>query len=104
MGLVQASPKDGAYVTEWVALRFDGANFGLAKRLMANSQCVARIVLDGAAEGPSSAWIAVTQVHGNGVQTFEVKQGDWIIRSPHGRFWFMDDSEYTSQFEWTPEA
>jgi hypothetical protein len=44
------------------------------------------------------AFIMCTQLVNGVVQQWKTAPGDWIVKSPHGKFWFMSEDEFHSQF------
>lgn len=94
---VLAIPQSDSYVLEWQAHRFD-ASEGLApvKRLMSKSPWAIRLLID-----DDGAHVVSVIVHPSGeIESWKTDHGDWIVRSPHGKFWFMSHEEFTSQFVW----
>jgi hypothetical protein len=90
------TPKPDAYVNEWVALEWVGPeSFAGVKRLIAKSPWVVQLYLDDP-KGPSAI---LTQVHPSGVETWRLGEGDFLVKSPHGKFWIMGDEELQSQFD-----
>jgi len=90
---VLVEPRIGSYVTEWEAIQFDVDQFGNVRKLLRGSSWVAQLILD---EAP---YVQCTRVRPNTI--FEMEKtypGDWIVKSPHGRIWFMSDPEFQSQF------
>lgn len=94
---VLVEPKPGSYVTEWEAVQVCGATcFPLVRRLLSGSPWVAQIDL-----GDDGAAVICSQVTPVGIRQERLAQGDWLVRSPHGRFWFMSEIEFHDQFEVT---
>lgn len=97
MGTVQALPKPDSYVTEWEAIQVNGAGeFASLRRLVKNSPWAVQIVL----EIDDAVKFLFTTMHPTGVEQWAMGVNDWVVKSPHGRFWFMSDVEFTSQFTW----
>jgi hypothetical protein len=95
---VLVEPKQGSYVTEWEAVQVCGADcFPTVRKLLRGSPWVAQIDLSG--QGASVVCSQVTPV---GITQERLEPGDWLVRSPHGRFWFMSEAEFLDQFEVTP--
>lgn len=90
---VLVEPRIGSYVTEWEAVQFDGANVGAVRGILRNSPWVMHLNLT-----DSGAFIMVTQVNNGQLQQWTVSPMDWVVRSPHGKYWFMSTSEFESQF------
>lgn len=88
---VLVEPKLGSYVTEWEAVQFDGTNFSAVKVLLKHSPWTVYFDL-------SDTNVVCTQVVQGSVQQWRTAVGEWIVRSPHGRFWFMGEEEFASQF------
>jgi len=90
---VLIEPKEGSYVIEWEALRFDGANFSEVRKILKGSDWVAQMMLlDVGSE------VVISQMIAGQMVQWSVKPGEWIVKSPHGRFWFMGEAEFHSQF------
>ncbi len=88
---VLVEPKPDSYVTEWEAVQFDPTGFGRIKRLMRNSPWTVQLLVD----GPT---VVLMQIHNGTVERWELNLGDWAVRSPHGKYWFMSNDEFVSQF------
>jgi hypothetical protein len=96
MSTVNAVPRKDSYVIEWAAVQITGAEAHSAiKRLFKNSPWVAQMVL----EANDEVVFVFTNVHPTGMEQWTLRPGDWVVKSPHGKFWFMDNAEYESQFE-----
>lgn len=96
MVTVRANPKEDSYVIEWAAIQIKGAEDHLSiKRLCRNTPWAVQIVL----EENDEVTFLFTQVQSGIIEQWPVKVGDWVVKSPHGKFWFMDNSEFLSQFE-----
>lgn len=91
---VLVEPKPGSYVTEWEAVQFDPNAFGKIKVLMRNSPWSVQLLVEG-----DIVAIVIMQIHNGTVERWDLKLGDWIVKSPHGRYWFMSHDEFQSQFE-----
>lgn len=94
---VLAIPNSESYVLEWQAHRFDAAE-GMApvKRLMSKSPWAIRLLID-----DDGIHIISVLVHASGeIESWQTSHGDWIVRSPHNKFWFMSNDEFRSQFTW----
>ena len=97
MGTVQALPKPDAYVNDWEALQIIGAEeFGALRRLVKNSPWAVQMVL----EREDAVMFVFTTMHPTGMEQWTMGNTDWVVKSPHGKFWFMSDSEFLSQFTW----
>jgi hypothetical protein len=90
---VLVEPKMGSYVTEWEAVQFDASDFRAFKKLARGSSWAVQLLLTD--EGAKAVFTSM--VNGSVEQWF-VAEGEWAVKSPHGRFWFMDDREFRSQF------
>jgi len=91
---VLVEPREGSYVTEWEAVQVCGSDcFPSVRKLLRGSPWVAQIDL---AHG--SATIICSQVTPMGITQEKLEPGDWLVKSPHGRFWFMGDIEFLDQF------
>lgn len=91
MGSVQVTPKSNSYVEEWVAVQFWSKDGILpVKKLLKNTEWS---IFEARLEGPSSQIVAA-----RGSEFWRIHEGDWVVRSPHDKLWFMDNSEFTSQF------
>lgn len=98
MGIVQVTPKPESYCTEWTALKFNAVEgMAAAKKLLKGSPWSLYIVV-----GDTVDPYLVFQDGHSGPQT--VHHGEWIVKSPHGKFWFMPEEEFLSQFEYEPES
>lgn len=97
MGIVQVHPRPESFCVEWNALKYNAADGIIgAKKLAKNSKWQIHVVV-GEAEDPYLVFMS-------DAETKVVHHGDWIIRSPHGKFWFMEESEFNEQFTYIPEA
>lgn len=95
MTTVQAIPKPDSYVVEWAAVQVCGAEDHYAvRRLCRNSPWQVQIVL----EENDQVTFLFTQVTATGLEQWPLTCGSWVVKSPHGKFWFMDDEEFKSQF------
>lgn len=91
MGTVQVTPKVGSYVDEWVGVifnRFDGIP-PVKKLLKGTGWVILEAVLSDA-----EAFLIVVK----GTESWRVNAGDWVVKSPHDKVWFMSDFEFKSQF------
>ena len=85
-------PRPESYVLEWEAVQVCGAEcFPTVRKLLRGSPWVAQLDL---AEGD----VVCSQVTPVGIVQEKLAMGDWLVKSPHGRFWFMSEPEFTSQF------
>jgi len=93
---VLAIPKPDSYVSEWSALRWQAVE-GLqpVKRFLRYSGWVTQLVITDV-----SVTVVATCVHHNEIEQWTVADGDWIVKSPFGKVWFMGDTEFKSQFTW----
>lgn len=97
MGIVQAFPKPDSYCTEWIALKFNAAEGVFpVKKMMKGSPWSIHIVLGDTAD----PYIVATSTY----ETVVVHHGEWLVRSPHGKFWFLSDDEFQRQFTYEPES
>lgn len=88
-------PKPGSYVNEWAAVQVEGAESYSKIKVM--TRCSPWIVqMDLSAEG---VLFVFTRQNASTMEQWVAKVGDWIIKSPHGSFWFMDDEEFRDNFE-----
>lgn len=93
---VNAKPKPDSYVIEWAAIQVCSAGDHMAiKRLCRHTPWNIQIVL----EEDDTVSFVFTQVTNTGIEQWTMKCGDWIVKSPHGKFWFMDDEEFKDNFE-----
>lgn len=92
MGTVQVTPKKGSYVEEWVALQFD-PDEGIVplKKLLKGTSWN---IIEAALMGNFDAFVVLA----HGTEFWRVNAGDWIVRSPYDKVWFMGESEFASQF------
>lgn len=98
MGTLQAIPKPESYVLEWEAVQLDGGGTSLmtVRRLLKNTPWLVRFNLVVTENKVEYNFIAV---HGaGGLEEWNLSTRDWIVKSPHGKVWFMGDSEFRSQF------
>ena len=101
MGIVLALPKPDSYVTEWEAVQVGGAeDFATLRRLVKNSPWAVQMVLG----QDDMVDYVFTTMHPTGMEQWTMKVTDWVVKSPHGRWWFMSDGEFLSQFTWRTEA
>lgn len=101
MGTVLALPKPDAYVIEWEAVQINSAEaFGSLRRLVKNSPWAAQMVL----EKDDVVLFVFTTMHPTGMEQWTMGISDWVVKSPHGKFWFMSESEFQSQFSWRTES
>ena len=91
---VFVEPKPGSYVLEWEAVQVCGADcFPAVRRLLKGSPWVAQLNLT-----DHGAEVVVSQVTPTGIDQWHVQPGEWVVKSPHGRFWFMSESEFDGEF------
>ena len=90
---VLVEPKYDSYVLEWVAVQFDAAEFSSLKRIFHNTGWVVQLDLT-----DNGAQARCTNMANGQLRQVSVPEGDWVVRSPHGYLWFMDESEFRSQF------
>jgi hypothetical protein len=88
---VLVEPKPDSYVTEWEAVQFDPTGYNRVKGILRNSPWLVQLRID----GPE---VVVTRINTGTAETWTIKLGDWVVRSPHGRYWFMSNDEFVSQF------
>lgn len=101
MGTVQALPKPDSYVIEWEALQIKGADdFPTLRRMAKNSPWAVQVVL----EREDQVVFVFTTMHPTGVEQWTMTLNSWVVKSPHGRWWFMSESEFQSQFTWRAEG
>lgn len=93
MGLIHVEPHSDSYTVEWVAVEVNGPeDFFAVKRLCKNSPWQITLNID-------DYHILFTQVQAGVLEQWKVYFTDgWVVRSPHGKFWFMSKSEFESQF------
>lgn len=97
MSTVEAIPKPGSYVIEWQAVQVEGAeSYGSIRVLMKHSPWIVQMNMT---EFDAVEFLFTTQ-HAGVMEQWKSTPGDWIVRSPHGRFWFMSDEEFKSEFTW----
>lgn len=90
-----AIPKPESYVTEWSAVQNDGPeSFGAMRKLVRHTPWVVQMVLD-----DDGVTYLFTQTTPTGLVQWPVKIGEWLVKSPHDKFWFMSESEFRSQFD-----
>lgn len=97
MGTVLAHPKPESYVNEWVAIRFDPSEGAGPVKLMLKGTPFS--IFSGAIQGSKSYLIA-----SDGASFWTINAGEWVVKSPHDKVWFMGESEFESQFNWRPES
>ena len=90
---VMVEPREGSYVTEWEAVQFDGENLTAVRGILRHSPWTMHLDLT-----DNGAFIMCSQMIGGLLQQWKTGPGDWIVKTPHGRFWFMSDGEFQSQF------
>lgn len=96
MGSVKVEPKSDSYVIEWEAVRSEGAgSFASFRRLVKNTSWTVQMVL----ERDDITLYVFTTMHPTGIEQWNVWPGEWVVKSPNGRFWFMSESEFQSQFD-----
>lgn len=92
MGMIQVEPHSDSYTVEWLALQVNGPDdFPTVRRLVKNSPWIASLVID-------ENLVAFTQLQAGNLEQWKVSFGEWVVRSPHGKFWFMGEVEFRSQF------
>lgn len=97
MGTVLAHPRPQSYCTEWSAAKFVAAEgVNVIKLLLKGTPWS---IFSGTLQGDES-YIVATDGHN---QFWRINPGDWVIRSPHDKVWFMSHGEFESQFTWVPE-
>lgn len=94
MGTVQALPRPDSYVLDWEAVNITGpGDLNTIKRLTRNTGWIVQLDLDKEA-------FVFTLPHPSGIEQWTAHPGDWVVKSPHGKFWFMGQDEFHSQFTW----
>lgn len=98
MSTMEAIPKVGSYVLDWEAVQLDsGGNDVLAvRRLLKNTPWIVQLNLLVRENKVKYNFVAVHG--GGGIEQWELETGDWVVKSPHGKVWFMGDEEFRSQF------
>ena len=99
MGSILAVPKEDSYVLEWQAVQLQGAltDHGALRRLFHNTQWNVRMGVQ-----MDHVDFTFTLSHGSRLEQWDLSDGDWVVKSPHGRFWFMSNSEFRENFR-TPQ-
>lgn len=98
MGTVQVTPKGNSYVQEWVAIQFihtDGV--GPVRKVLKGSPWE---LFEAVIDGTEASFLLASK----GNQAWRINHGDWVVRSPHDKVWFMGHSEFLSQFYVDPES
>lgn len=99
MGMHGVTPKPESYVNEWAAVRVDGAeSYSTIRILSRNSPWIVQMDL---AESDGVRFV-FTKQNGSTMEQWVAEVGDWVIKSPHGKFWFMDEAEFRANFEVSP--
>lgn len=94
MSALLVHPKPGSYVGEWAAVQIaDADSYSSIKVLMKNSPWIAQMDIS------NDVRFVFTQSHAGSIEQWVLGVGSWVVKSPHGKFWFMDNSEFLSQFE-----
>jgi hypothetical protein len=98
MGTIRAIPKPQSYVTEWEAIQITGSTDDLVilRRLVKNTPWLLQIVL----LANDAMTFMFTRTHSAGMEQWTVGLGDWVVKSPHDKFWFMSESEFQGEFTW----
>jgi hypothetical protein len=96
MGTVQCQPKPWSYTIEWVALQFDPSEgiVSMKKLLRGTDWSIAEATINGAESQVVCA---------KGGELWRLNPGDWVIRTPYDKVWFMGDTEFQTNFDWRPE-
>jgi hypothetical protein len=99
MGSILAIPTEGSYVLEWQAVQLQGAltDHVALRRLFDNTQWNVRMGVQ-----MDHVDFTFTLSHGSRLEQWDLSDGDWVVKSPHGRFWFMSNSEFRENFR-TPQ-
>lgn len=100
MSGILAVPKEGSYVNEWTAVQLQGAltDHSALRRLFHNTMWNVRMGVE-----IDHVKFTFTLSHGNHLEQWDMSDGDWVVKSPHGKFWFMDNSEFRDNFR-TPDT
>lgn len=94
MSTFEVAPKPGSYVNEWAAVQVVGAeSYSTIKILTRNSPWIVQMDLS------DGIRFVFTKQNGSTMEQWVAEVGDWVIKSPHGKFWFMDPSEFQANFE-----
>lgn len=89
------TPRPGSRVLEWEAVQVCGADcFPAVRRLLKGSPWVAQLNLT-----DKGAVVVVSQVTPTGIDQWGIEPGEWIVKSPHGKFHFMGVSEFEANFD-----
>lgn len=98
MGTIQVEPKAGAYVDQWVAVQFLAEEGILpVKKLLKGSPWS---ILEAALLGSTEAFVVLIR----GTEVWRVNHGDWVVKTPHDKVWFMGEAEFASQFHLWSES
>lgn len=88
-------PRPGSYVNEWAAVQITGAeSYSAVKILMKHSPWVVQMNLG----ADDQAEFLFTAQHAGVIEQWKQTAGDWVVKSPHGKFWFMDNDEFRHEF------
>lgn len=94
---VLAIPKPDSYVNEWAAVQNDGAEaFAPIRRLVKGSRWQVQIDLS----DDGVRYVFTSTAHG--LEQWTLEAYEWVVKSPHGKFWFMGVEEFQSQFTVSP--
>lgn len=92
---VLVEPKPGSYVTEWEAVQINiPGGLPSLKKLLRLSPWMVQVDL-----GEDDPKVVFTQITNGQIERWELNHGEWVVKSPHGRFWFMGQTEFASQFD-----
>lgn len=95
MGSILAVPMEDSYVLEWQAVQLQGAltDHGALRRLFDNTMWNVRMGVQ-----MDHVDFTFTLSHGGRLEQWDLSDGDWVVKSPHGRFWFMSNHEFRDNF------
>lgn len=85
-------PKPGSFVSDWVALRWDGPeDFSSLKRILARTSWLAQLDL-------TSNNAVITKAGVPTIEQWVLAEGYYVIRSPHDKIWVMDAAQFVGEF------
>jgi len=87
-------PREHSYVLEWESVQFDGTNLGTIRKFLWGTGWMVQMDLT-----DNGAVIVSTRVQNGQIEQWKTEADEWIVKSPHGRLWFMGNEEFQSQFQ-----
>lgn len=95
MSAIRVEPVPGSYVSDWAAVLVEGPDsYAALKVLLKHSPWIVQMEPD---EMVGVKFLFTTQ-HAGVIEQWKSTPGDWVVKSPHGKFWFMSGDEFRHEF------